>query len=155
MWNFLFLFRVNWRVGGCLCSVHLMGYLKLLGFFAFRESSSVVLFIVSQEFVCFFLFPFIFLLMAMTMLKPWTSQTGWTAASWNMDNFGESAKWVSLTSACLGERGRMLCIGSCAWWKLRPFLQCWFCQSLLNFNLFLMECCFFLFLFYHWLRWRN
>lgn len=62
--------------------------------------------------VFFLLFPFIFLLIAMTMLQPWTSQTGQTAASWNTDDFGESAILVSLTYACLGERGGVLFVGS-------------------------------------------
>lgn len=153
-------------MGSCLWSVHLMSYLKPFCNADLTERSSVVLFIESQEvfFFFFFFFPFIFLLMAMTVLKPWTSQTGWTAAPWNMDNFGESENWVSLTSDCLGERARMLCIGSCAWWKIRLLLHCLFCQckreNLLNFKLFwwngfFVGFFFFLILFYHWQRWRN
>lgn len=119
-----------------------------------------LLFIESQDCVFFLLFPFIFLLIAMTMLQPWTSQTGQTAASGNTDDFGESAILVSFTYACLGERGGVLFVGSWAWWKLSLLLGCWFCrsnrQSLLNFNSFFDGVCFFfLILYYCWRRWIN
>lgn len=77
-------------------------------FFLLTLSNSV--FFIESHVLLFFFFspPFIFLLIAVTMPQPRTQQTGHAATSWDMDNFGESAKWVQLIFSWEKEEKRYL-----------------------------------------------